>query len=183
MYNFTDYCLDGEVWKDIPHYEGIYQASSFGRIRTIDGKITYSTRHGKRHWKGRIIKPKLENDYKTGYRVTLWKDKRDIDYLVARLVAVTFFGYSPLTVNHINGNRLDNRIENLEWLSLGDNIRHGFDTGLYARSCTPIILIDKSGKIHSFRSLSQASLFLGKCSGYLSNKMIKEKRGKSNGRA
>ena len=44
-----------EMWKDIPNYEGIYQASTFGRIRTCEGKTTYTKRHGIRHWKQRIL--------------------------------------------------------------------------------------------------------------------------------
>ena len=44
-----------------------------GRIRTVNNKVTYSIRHGIRHWKGKILKPKMQNDYKTGYRVSLWK--------------------------------------------------------------------------------------------------------------
>ena len=165
MYNTTDYCLENEIWKDIPCYEGIYQASSLGRIRTVNNKVTYSIRHGIRHWKGKILKPKMQNDYKTGYRVSLWKNKTYRDWLVARLVAITFLGKSNLTVNHKDGNRLNNNIENLEWLSLGDNIRHGFNNGLYpSRS----VKLKHNNKVFEFYSLAAASRFLNRNNGYVS---------------
>ena len=121
-----------EIWKDIPNYEGIYQASTFGNIRTVDNKVTYSAKHGERHWKSRILKGR-GNNVITGKRVNLWKDKKGKDWLVARLIAMTFLGEPKerMTVKHIDGNRMNNKIENLEWLSLADNIRHGFNTGLY----------------------------------------------------
>ena len=122
-----------EIWKDIPNYENTYEASSFGRIRTHKNKTTYSKRFGcMRHWKSRIMKGR--GDFiKTGKRVGLWKDGKCKEWLVARLIAITFLGFPTKeanTVNHKNGNRLDNMIENLEWLSIGDNLRHAFDTGL-----------------------------------------------------
>ena len=49
-----------EIWKDIPDYEGIYQASNLGRIRTASNKTTHSVRHGIRHWEQRILKFKGE---------------------------------------------------------------------------------------------------------------------------
>ena len=100
-----------EIWKDIPDYEGIYQASTLGNIRTVEGKTTFSVRHGERHWKSRILKGRGDN-YKTGRRVSLWKDKKCKDWLVARLVAITFLGKpeTNLTVNHKDGNRLNNKI-------------------------------------------------------------------------
>ena len=54
-------CHSEETWKDIKGYEGIYQASSFGRIRTVEGKTTYTERHGVRHWKSRILKGRGNN--------------------------------------------------------------------------------------------------------------------------
>lgn len=177
MYNTTDYCLDNEIWKDIPNYDGIYQASSLGRIRSVDGKITYSVKHGIRHWQGRIIKPKMQDDYKTGYRVSLWKNKKCKDWLVARLVAITFLGNSELTVNHKDGDRLNNNIKNLEWLSLGDNIRHGFYSGLYPAKS---VKLKQNNKVYEFYSLASADRFLKRSAGYVSlclqrNRLPKDK--------
>ena len=80
-----------EVWKDIPDYEGLYEASSFGRIRTKEGKTTFTQKRGIRHWKSRIMKGR-GNNYSTGSRVGLWKNGKVKDWLVARLVAITFLG-------------------------------------------------------------------------------------------
>lgn len=163
-----------EIWKDIPNYGGIYQASTYGRIRTCKGKTTYSKYHGVRHWKQRIIKPKGQT-YATGYRVSLWKDGKCKDFLVARLVATTFLGESDLTVNHIDGNRFNNNIENLEWVSLADNIRKGFETGLYKAQMKILVYEKKTGKTNTFRSLAQASRHYGKNDGFFSNCINKGK--------
>ena len=162
-----------EIWKDIPEYEGIYQASNYGNIRTVEGKITYSKLHGKRVWKSRILKGRGDNPT-TGKRVNLWKDGTPKDYLVARLVATTFLGTPPkgFTVNHKDGNRLNNKIDNLEWLSLEDNIRHGFATGLYPQKK---VTLESDDSTLIFRSFAQASKFLGRNKGYISN-CVKRKK-------
>ena len=66
-------------------------------------------------------------------RVSLWKDRKEKTWLVARLVALTWCdGYADgLTVNHKNGNPLDNSAQNLEWMTRAANIQHGFKNGLY----------------------------------------------------
>ena len=161
-----------EKWKDIPDYEGIYQASNLGRIRTCKDKTTYTKRHGVRHWKQRILKPKGQT-YSTGYRVSLWKDGKCKDWLVARLVAITFYGKSDLTVNHINGNRLDNRLVNLEWCSLKENIQKAFETGLHKTQKSITLFNKQTGEKQTFRSLSQASQFMKKAHGYLSSEIKK----------
>lgn len=168
LIKYTDIELNNERWRDIPEYEGIYQASDIGRIRTTEGKTTYSVRHGVRHWKSRILKPKGINST-TGYRVSLWKNKTHKDFLVARLITTTWIGSvsKDMTVNHKNGNRFDNRINNLEWLSLADNIRHGFYNGLYTTQI-PITLINKNGEFLPFRSMAEASRFLGRNTGFIS---------------
>lgn len=161
-----------EEWKDIPEYEGIYQASTYGNIRTCEGKTTSNKLYSTRHWKTRILKGKGDNP-QTGSRVTLWKDGKSKDWLVARLVALTFIGEPPkgFTVNHIDGDRFNNHIENLEWLSLADNIRHGFATGLYHTQ--KAVSIRKDGQTYYFRSMAQCDKFLRRANGYTSNNLKK----------
>lgn|SRR5574344_520868 len=126
-----------EIWKDIPNYDG-YQASNLGRIRTYN-KITYTSRHGERHWNNRIMKFKPNEISKkikkgSGYRITLWNKGKSKDLLVARIIATTFLENlinTKMTVNHKDGNRLNNNIENLEWLTREDNIKYGFQNGQY----------------------------------------------------
>lgn len=164
-----------ELWKDIPGYEGIYQASSKGMIRTANGKITSNRRNSKRIWKMRVLKGRGDS-YSTGKRVSLWKDGRCKDWLVARLVALTFLGDPPegYTVNHIDGNRMNNAVENLEWLSRADNIKHGFRTGLYAKSQKKIRAFDGESYL-CFDSMSEFDRRIGRKPGYVSEKLKKNK--------
>lgn len=156
-----------ETWKDIPGYEGLYQASDQGRIRTVDGKITSNKRYSTRCWKSRVLKGRGDNP-KTGKRVNLWKDGKPKDWLVARLVAITFLGnpQSGFTVNHMDGNRMNNAVSNLEWLSLADNIRHGFANGLYP---TRAVVLSYKGQTLTFESMSKCDKFLERRSGYTSD--------------
>lgn len=164
-----------EVWKDIPGYEGIYQASNLGRIRTKPGKVTYTERHGIRHWKTRILKGRGNNPT-TGKRVSLWKDGKAKDWLVARLVGMTFLGIPEkgMTINHKDGNRFNNNVENLEWLSLADNVRHAFKTGLMPTN-RRIKLKSSKGFIYECNSYAEASRLLGRYEGYICNQIKKGK--------
>ena len=164
-----------EEWRDIPGYEGIYEVSTLGQIRSKDGKTTRSARHGVRHWRQRILKQKVCRNKKGRYdaRVDLWKDGKPKSFLVSRLVAMTWVdGYSPeLTVNHRDGNPLNNKADNLEWLTLAANIKQGFEDGLYP-TCHQIRL--KAGNmIFHHDSMAEASRSLGRCSGYISNNLKK----------
>jgi hypothetical protein len=159
------------LWKDIPGFEGIYQASNTGSIRTKPGKVTSNRRYAHREWKTRVLKAKYpKNRKRKDARVTLWKDGKESDHLVSRLVAMAWVdGYAPgLTVNHIDGNPENNTIENLEWLSLGDNVRKGYETGLFDKCQKKITLIGESD-CASFASMAQASRFLGRNNGYIHN--------------
>lgn len=162
-----------EIWKDIPGYEGIYEASTFGRIRTKEGKTTHTALHGKRHWKQRYLKDKTPNG--RDVRVSLWKDGKCQYWLVHRLVALTYIPEidGKTSINHIDGNPKNNKVENLEWCNHKENNNHAFDNRLIPAK--NIVLVDKrTHESHYFRSLSKASEFLGKNHGYLSGMIKKE---------
>lgn len=173
-----------EIWKDIPGYEGIYQASSSGTIRTKPGKVTSNKRYGHRVWQTRVLKPKCpQNKKRKDPRVSLWKDGKCKTHLVSRLVARTWVsGYEPgLTVNHIDGNPMNNDHSNLEWVTIAENLKKGHETGLFANTMEPVMLKCEDLEV-VFDSMAEASRFLGWNSGYIHNclkrdRPIKDKSG------
>lgn len=103
-----------EVWRDIPGYEGYYQASNLGNIKSLPKKYKPL---------GRILKPQQRNNYLI---VSLSRDGKSKSQSVHRIIMKTFKGESNLTVNHIDGNKHNNKLENLEYCTPRDNARHVF---------------------------------------------------------
>lgn len=169
-----------EIWKDIPGYESLYEASDKGNIRTKEGKTTSSARFEKRTWKQRILKQKYRKakNGRLDAMVTLWKENKPHYYLVSRLVAATFCGnmlHTAMTVNHIDGNPLNNSASNLEWMSRIDNIKYGFLNGQYSSIAKAISVTNKNdGWIIYAESYSEMDRKLGQYHGYTS-RMIKLK--------
>lgn len=159
-----------EKWRDVVGYEGIYEVSNKGRVRTHKNKTTYTKKHGVRHWKQRYLKDKTPNG--RDVRVSLWKDGKHKDFLVHRLVA---FAFMPVVkgkecINHIDGNPKNNNVENLEWCNHLENNRHAFETGLMHTNMA-VKLINHLGIEYEFISMSRASQFLGRNNGYISTKL------------
>ena len=168
-----------EQWKEIPNYEGIYEASNYGRIRTKYGKTTYTEKHGVRVWKQRVLKTKVQKRKCSDFsdeRVMLWKDGISRTWLVSRLIALTWCkGYKDgLTVNHIDGNPMNNHASNLEWISHKANITKGFEDGLYSTQL-PCELVDSCGNKVVFKSRSSASRFLGRTNSYVATALLRKR--------
>lgn len=166
-----------EEWKPIPGFEGIYEVSNTGKIRTCEGKTTESIRHGTRHWKQREIKQKWNKNAngRSDARVTLYKDKTAYSFLVARLVAMAWCdGYdNSLTVDHKDCNSRNNNADNLQWVTLSDNIKLAHKNGVYVyHKCC---LIGEDGVEMHFDSFFDASRYLGRNEGYISC-LINQKR-------
>jgi hypothetical protein len=93
-----------EIWKDIVGYENLYTISNLGNIKNKKGKL--------------LVKSSTVRGY---LQITL-NNKKPKTYLVHRLLMAAFYGPSNLQVDHINGIRFDNRIENLEYVTGEENI-------------------------------------------------------------
>lgn len=103
-----------ENWKAIPGYEGLYEVSDLGNVRNVRT--------------GRILKPAKNS---TGYlKVVLLKNGKLKNPKIHKLVAMAFLDHVPcghkITVDHINGIRIDNKLENLELVSMRENTNRGY---------------------------------------------------------
>lgn len=117
-------------WLPIPNYEGFYEVSKNGDVRSVD-RILKINNNATRLFKGKIISA-LPNKNLQYLQVHLWKDNKKENLYVHRLVAKAFIP-NPLDlpeVNHIDGNRLNNSVSNLEWCDRAGNARHAVETGL-----------------------------------------------------
>jgi hypothetical protein len=159
----------------------LYEASNLGRIRTAEGKTTSNALYEKRVWKQRILKSKTERRKQRGNRderVNLWKDGEEKTLLVSRLVAMTWCdGFQDgSTVNHIDGNPMNNKAENLEWISLSRNINHGFDNVLFSSQKPCTLLNFSTGEKKWYRSQVKASQGIGRSDNYISLCLKKNRR-------
>ena len=145
-----------ELWKPIPNFEGYY-ASHLGNIKHYD----------------RVLKPFINrkpHSKRVVYKIRIGKKA----YSVARFVASAFYGESKLTVNHIDGNTLNNKAKNLEWCSLEENIKKGYETGAYQSIMKPIkVYIKETKETKYFKGIGECERYLGIHYDYFS-KLIKK---------
>lgn len=148
-----------EVWKDIENYEGLYQVSNLGRVRSLDRVDA-----NKHYRKGRVIAYSMSSSG-LGYRqVSLWRDGKRENRLIHRIVASAFLdNYDNLPqVNHKDENKENNTVSNLEWCSALYNVMYGTRNERMAKTeGRPVYVIANSGHRYLFRSVKIASELLG----------------------
>ena len=142
--------MDIETWKDIFDYENIYQISNKGNVRNIRTN--------------KMLKPCVNSD--GYYTVLLSKDGKSKSFKVHRLVATHFLKEVKIQVNHKNGIKTDNNVDNLEFVTMHENIIHSWISGLskgkyknVGNRARRIIQIDKKtgAEIREFNSIYEAS--------------------------
>jgi hypothetical protein len=126
--------MQKEIWKEIEGYEGYYQISNFGRVRSVDRLIPFKGRPRKH--KGCVIKGSLSGRNRDYVTVILKKRGECKNFNVHRLVAIHFIPNpdNKPTVNHKNGNKQDNSVSNLEWATYKENINHAQKMGLFVNN-------------------------------------------------
>lgn len=150
-------------WRSVVGYEGLYEVSTDGRVRTVE-HIT----------NGHAIMPtelaiKIYKSQRYA-RVRLYRDGKSKDHMVHRLVAEAFIPNpdNKPQVNHIDGDRSNNRVENLEWCTASENQRHAYRAGLkdientITHTRKKVRQIDADGNvIKIWQSMSDAARGLG----------------------
>lgn len=143
--------MSDETWKDIPFYKK-YQASSHGRIR---------------HKKKGLVKPYESPTTNGTYKnVNITRDdKKRTDRGVHRLVCLAFHGVPPeypkIDTNHKDGDKHNNREDNLEWLTRSKNVKHAYETGLNKHSVKIGMLDQQTGEVKQFLSYIEVERFFG----------------------
>jgi hypothetical protein len=120
-----------EIWKDIQNFEGLYQISNLGRVKSLDRYIELKNGTN-RFVKGRVLKPSKHKTKPSYYNVILSNKGKRYSMSIHRLVAEHFIPNKDgkPQVNHKDGDKLNNKVNNLEWVTYSENTIHSFSIGL-----------------------------------------------------
>lgn len=124
--------MGAEVWKSIKGFEGLYEVSNMCRVKSLT-RMVRGSYGSQRPIEEKILRQYVRTD--GYYTLMLSKESKNKRFVTHRLIAEAFIENSdgfPF-VNHINGIKTDNRIENLEWCTGSGNMRHAYDIGLINR--------------------------------------------------
>lgn len=151
-----------EKWKPIKNYEGLYEISNFGNVKILSREYTKYNYLTKRYNVIKVKEKITQGTISKGYRrICLSKNKIEKNKYIHQLVAEAFIPNpnNNKYINHIDGNKQNNRVENLEWCTLHENNRHAYKNGLRkTNDIVPVKQYDLDGNfIKEYKSINQAS--------------------------
>lgn len=155
-----------EIWKDVPGYEGYYQVSNIGRVRSLDRLIDLGKQVN--FTKGIVLKPYI--DTHGYYQLSLHKNGLHKHFQIHLLIAMAFLAHIPcghkLVVNHINGNRLKNVLNNLEIVTHRENVTTCFrrNRGKTSSKFIGVSWSKEESKWSAIIQLNKKQTFLGRFS-------------------
>lgn len=159
-----------EIWKDVPSHEGYYQVSNLGNFRSLPRVIRYKSNGTRNYPAKKLLTESTKDNYQ---RITLMKEGVKARYQAHRLVALAFIPNpeNKPCINHIDGNKSNNIVTNLEWCTPSENMIHADNTRLrdmskHHPSNAKKIKCLETGEI--FVSYYQAIKWLGKTTNSLS---------------
>lgn len=121
--------MEQEIWKDIKNFEGLYQVSNLGRVKSLDRVVIYKNGR-KRLFKGKV-KNNIFNKKRGYYYITLSKQTKKFTFSIHKLVADNFLGYKEgKVVDHIDNDRTNNNLSNLRFITQRENLSKREDSGI-----------------------------------------------------
>jgi len=151
-----------EIWKDITGYEGYYQVSNLGRVKSLERKIATNSPYSDFRTMKSVILNQMNGKGKDKYfRVSLSKEGTAKQWLVHRLVAEAFLSMSEKNpiVNHIDENKQNNCVGNLEWCDYSFNSSYGKALDLKSRSVKATNLTTGETKIYKSMTYAEKDGF------------------------
>lgn len=159
-----------EIWKDIKGYEGYYQVSNLGKVRSKDRLVFHphysnEIKSNLRMWKGQEISLHFTRG---GYRgVRLYRNNKGKTLRLCRLVAINFIANpeNKPCVNHIDGNKENDNVNNLEWVTYTENMAHAVENNLvsikYGAENASSMKVINDGDNVVYGSVKEAALAIG----------------------
>lgn len=148
-----------EIWRYVSGYNHRYMVSDRGRVRSLD-RIGLDSRGRQRYRPGEIMTQRIVNGY---YKVTFTENKISKEYKISRLMAIAFLNNpeNKEDVDHIDGNPLNNNIENLRWCTTSENLRNSKTRTIGASKYRGVSKFGYNGRWRATVSMNNAHIHLG----------------------